>query len=110
MSGQAVVRIENLPAAPLDAAAAFYGWVPDARAVLAGVDSLVLIFDPAGHEHRSWRLAAVQELAREAAPKRVNGVVGEAQLALAECANWLAEQAGITGQLLVVDGKAGEKV
>jgi hypothetical protein len=53
-------------------------------------------------------LAAVQELAREAAPKRVNGIAGDDPRAIAETLVYLAAAPGITGQLLAVDGKSGE--
>jgi hypothetical protein len=99
----AVLRVAGLPEAPLDAAAAFHaGQLPGARALLAEVDSLVLVFPAATHEHRGWRLAAVQELAREAAPKRVNGVVGDDEAALAETRAFLERAPGVTGQLLSV--------
>jgi hypothetical protein len=38
-------------------------------------ECLTVVFPPADHSHRGWRLAAVQELAREFAPRRVNAVV-----------------------------------
>jgi len=101
--GQAVLRVEGLPRAPLDAAAAFHAqYVPRARAALAEGEGLVIAFEPAGHEHRSWRLAAVQELAREAAPKRVNAVVGAEPGALAETLDFLSGAPGVTGQLLAL--------
>lgn len=103
---QAVLRVEGLPEAPLDAAAVFLAqWLPQARAALQDSDTLVLAFDPAGHEHRAWRLATVQELAREAAPKRVNAIVGEDEAAIAETLAYLAAAPGVTGQLLAVHGK-----
>jgi hypothetical protein len=100
---QAVLRVEGLPGAPLDAAASFHqGWLPRARETLSGAD-LLLVFAGADHTHRAWRLAAVQELAREAAPRRVNGVVGDDQAAIDEAAAWLAQAPGVTGQLLAVE-------
>jgi len=107
---QAVLRVEGLPEAPLDAAAVFHSdWLPRARAALAEGQNLALVFPMAGHEHRGWRLAAVQELAREAAPLRVNGVVGAEEAGLAEMLSWLEQAEAITGQLLTVDGNPGEK-
>lgn len=98
--GQRVLRIEGLPEAPLDAAAAFHaGWLPEARD-LAERDELVLVFPPAPYDHRGWRLAAVQDLARAAAPRRVNGVVGDDEAATGQAVAWLAAAPGITGQLL----------
>lgn len=103
--GQAVLRIEGLPEAALDAAAMFHAeWLPKARALLdpPGED-LALVFPPAAYDHRSWRLAAVQDLARESAPARVNAVAGDDQTAISEALDWLANAPGITGQLLAVD-------
>ena len=68
---------------------------------LAGED-LVLVFPPAPYDHGGWRLAAVQDLARAAAPRRVNGAVGDDEKAIAEALEWLAGAPGITGQLLAV--------
>ncbi len=100
---QAVLRVEGLPDFPLDAAAAFHHvWLPLARDALSGAD-LLLVFAGADHSHRAWRLAAVQELAREAAPKRVNAVIGDDQPAIGEAIEWLATAPGITGQLLAVE-------
>lgn len=105
---QAVLRVAELPERPLDAAAAFHaGQLSGARAILAEADALVLVFRPATYEHRSWRLALVQELAREAAPKRVNGIVGDDEAAIAETRAYLDRAPGVTGQLLAVDGNSG---
>ena len=107
--GQAVLRAEGLPSEPLDAAVAFYrGCLPLARAAIADGQDLALIFAPARPEHRAWRLAAVQELAREAVPFRVNALVGTDEHALHAMLDWLAQAEAITGQLLTVDGKSGE--
>jgi hypothetical protein len=100
---QAVVRIEGLPEAPLDAAAAFHvNHLAAARAVIAAGSDAVLLFAPAEYEHRGWRLAAVQDLAREAAPLTVNGLVGDDETALSAALSYLAGAPGITGQLLAV--------
>jgi hypothetical protein len=66
-------------------------------------EDLVLIFPAASYDHRGWRLAAVQDLAREAAPRRVNALVGDQEGARAAAVEWLAQAPGITGQLLAVD-------
>ena len=106
---QRVLRVEDLPPAPLDAASAFHArYLPAARALRDEGNSIVLVFSPAGHEHRAWRLAAVQELAREAAPKRVNAIAGDDDTAVRAAIDYLAAAPGITGQLLAVDGKSGE--
>lgn len=102
---QQVLRVGDLPVAPLDAAAAFHAlWLAQARALSAQHD-VALIFAPADHTHDAWRLASVQELAREAAPRRVNAVAGDEEPALAEVLDYLAGAPGITGQLLPVAGK-----
>jgi hypothetical protein len=101
--GQSVLRVEGLPETPLDAAAAFHaGALPNARARLLEADALVLVFPPATHDHEGWRLAAVQGMAREAAPKRVNAIVGSDDAAIAETIAWLDAAPGVTGQLLSV--------
>jgi len=103
--GQAVLRVEGLPEAPLDAAAQFHAcYLPQARSALEGADALALVFAAAGKPHYGWRLSAVQELAREAAPARVNAVAGDDHAAVCETLDWLASAPGITGQLLQVDG------
>lgn len=73
----------------------------------AGED-LAIVFPSAPYDHRGWRLSAVQDLAREAAPGRVNGVVGDDRDAIAATVDWLASSPGVTGQLLAVDGNSGE--
>ena len=108
--GQAVLNVAGLPAAPLDAAATFLAeHLPQARAALAEADALAVLFEPAGPEHRGWRLAAVQALAREASPKRVNAIATMDADASAATLAYLESAPGITGQLLAVDGKSGEK-
>lgn len=105
----AVVNVNDLPRSPLDAAAHFYAEVvPGLRKALAGGSELVIHFEPADHSHHGWRLAAVQELAREGAPKRVNGIVGNDPAEAAAIEAFLANAPGVTGQLLAVDGKSRE--
>jgi hypothetical protein len=105
--GQAVLRIDGLPQGALDAAAAFHAaWLPRIRDELASDEALALVFGAAPYDHRGWRLVAVQDLAREAAPTRVNAVVGDDEDALVRMLDWLAQAPGVTGQLLAVDGKS----
>jgi hypothetical protein len=103
----ALLRVGPLPQAALDAAVAFHASVlPKVRAELAtGPDHLVLVFDPAEHGHRGWRLAAVQDLARQYAPLRVNALVSDDETAIAAAAQYCADAPGLTGQLLMLDGK-----
>jgi hypothetical protein len=47
------------------------------------------VFPAADHSHRGWRLAAVQGLAREHAPRRVNAVASDDEAAIAAAARYL---------------------
>ena len=97
-------RVEGLPHGPAAAAAHFYA--RELPAVEAALDEdLVLIFPPAGYEHRGWRLAAVQDLARARAPLRVNAVAGEDVSAIAAAVAYLDLAQGVTGQYLPLDGQ-----
>ena len=95
--------IGNLPASPLDAACAFYqeqlARIRDDLDRLAQHD-LVLVFRPAGFEHKAWRLAAVQELARELAPRRANAIASDDAAAVAKTLAYLENAPGVTGQYL----------
>jgi hypothetical protein len=96
-----VVRIADLPPAPLDAAAAFHARVLPKLPCQA---DLLLVFPPADHSHRLWRLAAVQELARAAAPgHRVNAIAAQSEAGLAAARALIDSGQGITGQYLVLD-------
>ena len=100
-----VVRVGPLPHRAIEAAAEFHAKVvPEVlhpSRSQAGED-LVLIFPPAPYDHHGWRLAAVQDLARAAAPAKVNGIVGDDAEAIAATLAWLEQAPGITGQLLSV--------
>lgn len=105
-----LLRIEGLPADPLAAAAEFHvEWLPRVSQTQSQAgDLLVLQFTLADYTHRAWRLAAVQGLAREYAPQRVNGVAGESASAIASACAYLAAAPGLTGQLLsLADAGAG---
>ena len=103
---QAVIHIDGLPHAALDAAAVFHAeHLQHARAALAGhVDALALVFPEAPYDHADWRRSVVADLARAAAPKRVNAIAGDDRAAIDATLAWLAQAGGITGQLLPVDG------
>ena len=106
----AVIRADDLPENPLDAAAWFHAaMLPRVRAALADGSDLALVFPPGDKAQHGWQLAAVQALAREAAPRRVNGIAGDDENGIAEVTQWLAGAPGVTGQLLQVAGNAAEK-
>ncbi len=94
----ALVRVGGLPDEPLSAAAYFHAQILPQLAP-AG-DSLTLVFDPADHPHRAWRLAVVQGLARDWAPLRVNAVASADEDAILAAATYLADAPGVTGQYL----------
>ena len=103
------IRVGPLPERALEAAAQFHARVLPELIRPRADEDLVLIFDPAPYDHRGWRLAAIQDLARAAAPVRVNGVAGDDEAAIAEALAYLRGASGVTGQLLAVDGNAGDK-
>ncbi len=110
----ATLRVGPLPGDALVAAAEFHARVlPGVLARLSpprGKD-LVLVFLPAGHTHHAWRLAAVQSLAREHAPLRVNAVASDEEVAIAAACAYLGDAEGVTGQYLSLDSAgAGEVV
>ena len=95
-----------LPESALGAAAAFMAeHLAQARALLAEADctALAIILAPAPHDHGDWRLALARDLAREAAPARLNVVAGYPGPALDETLRFLADAPGVTGQYLVCD-------
>ncbi len=104
---QTVLKVEDLPGDALDAAAAFHArYMEQARIALDGdCSALALVFPKAPYDHAGWRKAAVADLARFAAPKRVNGVAGNEPEAVGQALAWLAQAQGITGQLLPVDAQ-----
>lgn len=101
-----LLRVGALPDEPLAAAAAFHAEVlPRAIQATAGADALlVLLFDPAGHPHKDWRLAAVRALAIAHAPLRVNALEGDDEAAIAAAMAYLERAPGVTGQYLALDG------
>jgi hypothetical protein len=101
----ALLDVGPLPEEPLAAAAKFHLEVlPRAREALATSGNLVLVFAPADHTHRDWRLGAVRGLAREHALARVNALAGNDPAAIAAAARYLDQAPGVTGQLLPLDG------
>ena len=99
-----IVRVGPLPEAALEAAAEFHAQVLPTLIPPHPGEDLVLVFPPAPYDHDRWRLAAVQNLARAAAPARVNAIVGDDEAAIAETLAYLEGAPGVTGQLLAVEG------
>ena len=106
----AVYPVKAQPAEALAAAAQFHAHhLPLIEIALAAGDGpLTIIFPPADHTHRGWRLAVVQELARQYAPLRINAVAGDSEAAIAMSVRYLDTAQGVTGQsLLLVGDEAG---
>lgn len=99
------LQVSPLPDLPSAAAAAFHlDVMPEAVALLAdGASEMTLLFAPADHTHTGWRLAAVQTLAREHAPARVNAIAGADEAAIAAALAYLEAADGVTGQYLPLD-------
>lgn len=103
---QRQIEIGLLPDGALDAQIAFMALHLEAvRAVLADpqTSALAIVLPPAAHDHRDWRLALARDLAREAAPKRVNVVSGHPGDPCKATLRFLADAPGVTGQYLVCD-------
>lgn len=104
-SGISVWDARGLPDDPLDAASAFASdHLPRLRSF--GRHSTHIWFDPADHTHDSWRKAMVEELARAAAPGRINAVVGADAEAVRRVLDYLDKARGVTGQMFRADGKS----
>tara|TARA_R100001129_G_C5125170_1_gene191416 strand:+ start:137 stop:520 length:384 start_codon:yes stop_codon:yes gene_type:complete len=98
----AVIRVERLPDAALDAAAEFHsGWASDVRrAAAAGSEFIVLVMHPAPFDHADWRRAAARDLARAYPDHCINIVAGVEGGALSRMVEFLGRAPAITGQYL----------
>ena len=103
-----LVRVGVLPDDALDAASAFHTEVlPRLRALPDA--AITCAFPESGHGHADWRRAAIQSLARELAPRRINGIASDDEAAIAAAEAYLTAAEGVTGQYLPLDGEgAGE--
>jgi len=100
-SGANVWEARGLPDAPLDAASLFASkHLPELR-FFVKADAHILL-DPADHSHDSWRKAMIEELAREAAPGRINAVVGSDADAIKQMLDYLDTASAVTGQIFTV--------
>lgn len=103
---QRALEVGLLPTPALEAATAFMAlYLDGARALLAdpATSALVILLPPAARDHKDWRLALARDLAREAAPKRVNIIAAHPGEARTATLRYLAEAPGVTGQYLVCD-------
>jgi hypothetical protein len=104
-------RVDALPEGALAAAAQFHAAeLPKLQDALASGDHLVLVFAPADYTHRAWRLAAVQQLARDHAPGRVNALASDDEAAIAAAVRYIETAEGLTGQYLPLDGNGAGSV
>ncbi|MEP5937407.1 MAG: Rossmann fold domain-containing protein [Erythrobacter sp.] len=101
---QAVLTIESLPPAPIDAASRFHDeFIPQARQLLDGdFGALAIVLPLAASDHDDWRRAIARDLARAFAPKRVNVTSASAQGAIAPMLAYLRDAPGVTGQYLAM--------
>lgn len=101
-----------LPEDPIAAAAAFHAhWVPVALAALdGGATVLTFVFPPAPHPHTGWREVAVQMLARERKPARINAIATNDPVGIAAAAAFINNAPGLTGQYLVLDSHGADAV
>ena len=105
----ALLRVGPLPDSALAASAEFHARVlPLIDLPRDGEPFLLLVFLPADHTHRAWRLAAVQGLAREHAPIRVNGVASDDEAAIVAALDYLAHAPGVTGQYWPLDAQGAK--
>ena len=96
-----VIEVDELPDEPLAAAGAFHSdWAGTVRQALGESPCVTLILSPADESHRDWRVAIVRDLARIAAPGRVNMVSRGSEESLRTALDYLASAPGITGQYL----------
>jgi hypothetical protein len=105
-----LLRVGALPEEPLSAAARFHAQV--LPQIAPAGEALTLVFAPADHTHRAWRLAAVQGLARRWAPVRVNAVASADEAAILAAEAYLQNAPGVTGQYLplALDRRAGDGI
>ena len=103
----AIVRVERLPGAALDAAAAFHAhWAQQVRDAARDSEFVIVVLDPALFDHADWRRAAARDLARAHADNCINIVAGLEGAALARMVEFLGRAPAITGQYLPLANSA----
>lgn len=104
-------RVGPLPGEVLAASAHFHARVlPGVLQELASGDDVVIVFAAVDYTHRGWRLAVVQQLARDHTPVRVNAVASDDEAAIAAAVRYLGSADGVTGQYLPLDGNGARAV
>ena len=100
--GPAIIKVDTLPEAALDAAAAFHSqWSQKVREAAAqGSEYVVVAMDPAPFDHADWRRAAARDLARAHPDHCINLVAGSDAGAVARMVEFLGRAPAITGQYL----------
>lgn len=71
-------------------------------------DCVTVIFGGSDKARTVWRRAAIESLAREQAPKRINGISGGQQDRIMATSRYLASAHGITGQVLLLSDSPSE--
>ena len=103
----AIVRVERLPGAALDAAAAFHAhWAQQVRDAARDSEFVIVVLDPAPFDHADWRRAAARDLARAHADNCINIVAGLEGAALARMVEFLGRAPAIPGQSLPLANSA----
>ena len=106
-SAPAILRVERLPGAALDAAAAFHAhWAQQVRDAARDSEFVIVVLDPAPFDHADWRRAAARDLARAHADNCINIVAGLEGAALARMVEFLGRAPAITGQYLPLANSA----
>ncbi len=101
---QVVQTVTALPESALSAAEAYFAdHLATSRAKLddSETTSLVVLLPLAPTDHDDWRRALARDLARAAAPKRVNVVAASDPDIARRALAYLRDAPGVTGQYLV---------
>jgi hypothetical protein len=103
----AVLRTGALPDHALDASREFHStWLDQVRALIAdGGEAVTIVMPLAPYDHADWRRAVARDLARAAAPVRVNVIASDEPAAIASALGFLESAPGVTGQYLPLDGE-----
>ncbi|KEO90814.1 hypothetical protein EH31_07185 [Erythrobacter longus] len=90
-------HVSDLPEGPLQASAVFFAGHLDAVREAMGKGDLVIVLPPAGPDHTDWRQSLARDLARDAAPTRVNVIGAGDETQCRALIGYLAGAKGVTG-------------